>query len=363
MSEQVRVAIIGAGGIGVRHLENLRFLGGNEIVAICDLDQGRAQALAKRAGTARTYRTADDMFAAGEEVEAVVICTPYTIRRQIIQEAANRGVAVYCEKPPAHTIEEGLRIAEIIDRHNLICSVGFNQRYSPAVDRFREVTKGRVVNFVQSIAANASLFTHPLEGWFYIQEKSGGQLMDQAIHTFDLLRYVVGEITDVHVYGNNVIRPVTEDFTVHDTTVTSFRFAHGGSGCHIHSWSTPKGRSELLIAGGDFSLSLRAINSPELHGFFGGPGSEQTPFNETWVQGPPMGRFGEIPKGRKPEDPPDPPHFEAMKTFIEAVKSGDQSQIRSSFLDSLQTLAVVLGMLRSAETGEAVPINAVTMAV
>ena len=362
MPEQVRVAIIGAGGIGARHLENLRFLGGNQITAICDLDQARAHRLAERVG-ARTYRTTEDMFAAGEEIEAIVICTPTKIRRQIIDQAAARGIAIYCEKPPAHTVEEGLRIAEIIDRHNVVCCVGFNQRYSPAVDRFREITKGRTANFVQSIAANASLFTHPLEPWFYIQEKSGGQLMDQAIHTFDLLRYVVGEITEVHTFGNNVLRPVTEDFTAHDTTVSSFRFAHGGSGSHIHSWSTPKSRSELLIAGGDYSLSLRAINPPELHGFLGGPGSEQTPVNETWEQGKAMDRFGEIPQGRKPEDPPDPPHFEAMKTFIKATESGDQSQIRSSYLDSLKTLAVILGMLRSAETGEAVHINSVTAPV
>jgi hypothetical protein len=72
-----------------------------------------------------------------------------------------------------------------------------------------------------------------------------------------------------------------------------------------------------------------------------------------------MARFGVIPAGRKAEEPPDPPHFGVMAAFMEAERSGNQSGIRSSYRDSLNTLAVVLGMLRSMETGQAQAINPV----
>ena len=127
VTDLLRVGIIGAGNIARRHLENLRFLGGNQIVAICDLDLARAQELAAIVDAA-AYQTTDELFGGGVGLDAVVICTPPAVRRQIIEQAAVRGIAVYCEKPPAATVEEGLRIAEIIERHNLICSVGFHMR-------------------------------------------------------------------------------------------------------------------------------------------------------------------------------------------------------------------------------------------
>jgi predicted dehydrogenase len=288
MTEQIRMGIAGAGNIARRHLENLRFLGGNQIVGICDLDLPRAQELASLVG-AQAFRTTDDLFASGEKLDAVVICTPPTVRRQIIEQAAVRGIAVYCEKPPAHTVEEGLRVAEIIERHNMICSVGFHMRYSPAVDYYRELTADRPVNIVQSLAVSPAALLNSLEPWFFIQEKSGGHLMDQAIHTIDLIRYVVGEITEVHTFGNNVLRPKRDDFTIEDTTVSNFRFAHGASGSHIHSWAAPKGRSELLIMGGDFSLSLQSHSAPYVRGVVGRPGDDQTPVDETFVQGPQWG--------------------------------------------------------------------------
>ncbi len=356
VTEQLRVGLAGAGNIARRHLENLRFLGGNKVVGICDLDLLRAQELAGMVG-AQAYRTVDDLFANGERSDAVVICTPPTIRRQIIEQAATRGIGVYCEKPPAATVAEGLRVAEIIERHNLICSVGFHMRYSPAVDRFRELTKDRTANIVQSMAASPAALLNSLEPWFFLHEKSGGHLMDQAIHTIDLMRYVVDEITEVHTFGNNVLRPKSDDFTIADTTVSNIRFAQGASGSHIHSWAAPKGRSEMLIMGGDFALSLQSHSAPYVRGFLGRPGSEQTPVDETFVQGPPMGRSGKISPLRKAEDPPDPPHCGAMEAFLEAVKSGQQSMIRSSYLDGLRSLAVVLGMNRSVETGQVETIN------
>lgn len=351
MTEQLHVGIIGAGNIARRHLENLRFLGGNQIVGICDLDLSRAQELAGMVG-AEAYRTVDDLFAGVQGLDAVVICTPPAVRRQVFEQAAAHGIAVYCEKPPAATVEEGLQIAEIIERHNLICSVGFHMRYSPAVDRFLELTNGHRMNIVQSMAASPAALLNSLEGWFFIKEKSGGHLMDQAIHTIDLLRYVVGEITAVHTFGNNVLRPKADDFTIEDTTISNMRFANGASGSHIHSWAASKGRGELLIMGEGFSLSLQSHTPPYVRGFMGRPGSEQTPVDETFAQGPAMGRTGKISPQRRPEDPPDPPHCGAMEAFLEAVSSGRRSAIRSTYLDGLRSLAVVLGMNRSIDTGQ-----------
>jgi myo-inositol 2-dehydrogenase / D-chiro-inositol 1-dehydrogenase len=220
------------------------------------------------------------------------------------------------------------------------------------VDRFHALVNNHSVNIVQSMAASPAALLNTLEPWFFIKEKSGGHLMDQAIHTIDLLRYVVGEITEVHTFGNNVLRPKADDFTIEDSTVSTFLFARGASGSHIHSWAAPKGRSEMLVMGEDFALTLQSHSPPYVRGLLGPPGREQTSIDETFAQGPPMGRSGKISPLRKNEDPPDPPHCGAMEAFLEAVRNGRQTGIRSSYLDGLRSLAVVLGMNRSIETGQ-----------
>lgn len=353
------VALIGAGNIATRHLANLQFLGDNRVVAICDLDRDRAAALAGQCG-ANVYTDWQTMVAQEPQLDALILCTPPTVRRALFTLAAEHKLAVYCEKPPANTLDEAHKIAHIVQESGMICSVGFHMRYSPAVDRFRTLTAGRPVNLVQSIMASPAALTRSLDSWFFIQEKSGGPVMDQAIHVIDLLRFVVGDITQVQTFGNNVLCPQAADFTIEDSTCTNLRFANGASGSHIHSWAVPKGMDMLTILGADFSLALRPHSPPRVQGIVGWPGTAQTVIDETFPQGPPMGRSGRIPDNRRPTDPPDPPHCEALKVFLAAVRSGDAGQIRSPYADAVQSLAVVLAMLHSSATGavEAVPMKA-----
>jgi predicted dehydrogenase len=344
------LAIIGAGNIATRHLANLEFMGGSRVVGVCDIDPSRAEDMARRAGAA-SYVDFAEMFRREAELDAVVLCTPPSVRRAVFELAAERRVSVFCEKPPADTLDEAHRISRLVRDKGLISSVGFYMRYSPAVDRFRELTEGRPVNVVFSTFMGSAALTGGLDDWFFIKERSGGHIIDQAIHHIDLIRFVAGEISKVQTFGNNVICPKTERFTIEDTTCTNMRFTSGASGLHIHSWASPRSMSDLVIVGGDFSLSLSPHSPPRVHGTLGRPGGKQEAIDETFPQGPPMGRSGQVPKDRRPEDPPDPPHYEEMKVFLDAVRRGDDRQIRSSYADAVKSLSVVLAMNQSIESG------------
>jgi len=347
----LQVGVIGAGNIATRHLANLDFLDGNRVAGICDLEVDRAEELANQYG-ANAYSGFEDLIEQESDLDAVVICTPPTVRRSIFELAAERGIAVYCEKPPADTVEEAQDIAQLVEEREMTCSVGFHMRYSPAVDLFRDLTEGRTFNFVRSISAGSLALSRSLDGWFYIKEKSGGHVMDQAIHFIDLMRFVVGDITHVQTFGNNVVCPKDEVFTIEDTTCTNIRFANGASGSHIHSWSVPKGMNDLTITGADFSLSLTAHSPPRVSGMVGGFKATQDPVNKVFEQGPAMGRGGKISEKRGPEDPPDPPHCGSLAAFLEAVRSGDKRLIRSPYRDAVRSLAAVLAMNRSIDTGQ-----------
>ena len=357
MSE-VNVGIIGAGSIGTRHLRNLEVLPGNKVVAVCDMNAMYAQKLASRV-KANVYTDLADMFKNEPNLDAVVLCLPPTVRREVFEQAALRGVAVLCEKPPARTMEEAQAISHLIDSSGIVCAAGFNWRYSPVLDRVRELTAGRTINVVISTYMSNLALTGGLRDWFYIKELSGGLILDQGIHLIDLMRYLMGDIVEAHTFASNVIRPKSESFTSEDSTTSSLRFASGAIGVHVHSWANP-GSSSFTVSGADFALELDPWGSgqPKLRGIFPGTDGKPCPIQEDFTIASPAPKAADGASTVTPPEPPVPTHFREMQVFLEAVRSGDTRHIRSSWDDAMRSLAVAIAMNRSIESriSEAVPL-------
>lgn len=356
-SDDLSLAIIGAGSIGTRHLSNLEFIGENRVVAVCDADDARASKMANRVG-ARTYPSVNAMFDAEHGLDAVLICVPPGTRRQVFERAAERGIAVFCEKPPADSMEHAQEVARIVGDSGILCMVGFHQRYLPPVDRLRDLLVGRTINVVLStyLSAPALKASTPMTGgvqpWMFNKEKSGGPLMDDAIHFIDLMRYIAGEIESVHTLGNNVARPKGLGFTIEDTFISTIRFASGASGHHVHSWATPWGTTGFAVNGPDFHLNLQLSGPPSVYGTIGDPNGDGTPVRNEFAQAASVGRGGKMAATRSSDDPPDPMHHREMVVFLNAVRTGETSAIRSSYADGMRSLAVVLAMNQSVETGQ-----------
>ncbi len=355
-SDDLALAIIGAGSIGTRHYSNLEFIDGNRVVAVCDADDAQAKKLATRAG-ASTYPSVDAMFDAERGLDAVLICVPPGIRRQVVERAAERNVAVFCEKPPADTLEHAQAVAHIVRDSGILCMAGFNMRYLPPVQRLRELIAGRPVNLVLSTYLSSPALTGGFRPWFFDKARSGGPLVDQGIHFVDLMRYFVGEITSVHTLGNNMACPKGPGFTVEDTAVSTIRFESGAAGHHVHSWATPWGKTTFELNGPDFHLALESSGAtPGVFGTIGDPNGDGTVVRDEFPRAPSIGRDGSR-SGDAPSDaPPDFMHYQEMVTFLDAVRTGDTSDILSSYADGMRSLAVVLAMNRSIESGRVEPV-------
>ena len=109
----INIAIIGAGNIATRHLENLAFLGDNRIAAICDLDENLARAKAATYG-AQAYTDWEKVFEEVEDLGAILICTPPILRKPVIQAAVQHNVPFLCEKPPAQSLREAREIVALL---------------------------------------------------------------------------------------------------------------------------------------------------------------------------------------------------------------------------------------------------------
>ena len=290
-----------------------------------------------------------------QPLDAILICTPPILRKRIIESAAERGIPFLCEKPPAQALEEAREIVGLLKPRRLVHSVGFNQRYAPSVDRCLELLKGRQLNLVDAaVIGNAALNLGLGADWFYLKEE-GGSLFDNTIHTIDVIRYIAGEVASVHAYGSNLTVPRSEGFTIEDSMSINLRFQSGALGSILLSWACAQGRNALTFFGEDIQLSLNTI-PPRIEGTVGRPGERSRSLSEHFAQGPAMGRSGKVHPDRKPEDPPDPPHFEELRIFLEAVRTQSPSGIRSDFADAARTTALLHAIETSIASGNAEPV-------
>ncbi len=192
----INLAFIGAGSIAGTHAKaaNPDVI---KIVAAVDVNAASAEALVAPHG-GRAFRSLDDLFRAmdgGLRVDAVALCTPPSVRREVLARVAERRLHALVEKPLAATADEAGMIASIAHDHpGLVFAVGFCHRFTPAIEQMRALLgKGKIGHLVRF--ENTFAFHYPpmREKWFSDPAISGGgALLDAGCHSVDLFHFLVG---------------------------------------------------------------------------------------------------------------------------------------------------------------------------
>src|SRR5919204_845896 len=112
----MRVGVIGAGWIAEEHVAILARLDGVELAAVCDVDEARARALAGEAAVYADWRELLDR----ERPDAVFVCTPPLVHREVTVDALGRGIHVYLEKPIARGLEDARAIVAAADASDAV---------------------------------------------------------------------------------------------------------------------------------------------------------------------------------------------------------------------------------------------------
>ncbi len=191
--------LIGAGQIGRVREQAIRRASGCELAAIADADPARARSLAASAQAAVCAEYME--LLRREDVDAVIISTPPDSHEEIAVAALDAGKHVLCEKPLAPNPDACRRMLAAAEKANRTLSTGFCQRYFPAVQFVKEtVTSGAIgeLSYVRAFTGHAGLpeFSEP---WVHDKQVvGGGALMDNGIHMIDLVRHILGDITEVY---------------------------------------------------------------------------------------------------------------------------------------------------------------------
>ena len=201
----MRVGFLGTGLIATFHSKMLRAAGDLVERAGCyDPDHTRAEAFAAASGH-QVCASEDEVL---DGCEAVYVCTWTSEHRRLVEAAAERGLAVFCEKPLATGLADALAMAEAVRAAGVVNQVGLILRHSPAYVVGRDLLTDAAAGRLMSVVVRDDQFI-PTQGhygstWRSSRQLAGaGTLLEHSIHDVDMLRMFAGEVEIVNAHRSN----------------------------------------------------------------------------------------------------------------------------------------------------------------
>lgn len=261
-SDVLNIGVIGAGRIGRVHAGNLATrIPGARVGMIADINRDAAGQLAQQYNVAQV---ADDYRAVldNRDLDAVAICTATDTHAQIIEEAAQAGKQIFCEKPIALSLPTIDRALAAVERAGVKLQIGFNRRFDANYRRVRQAIAGGEIGTVELLHIISRDPGPPPIAYVKV---SGGMFLDMTIHDFDMARFLAGsEVEEVYTTAGVMVDPAIGEAGDVDTAVIVLRFASGAIGTIDNSRRAVYGydqRVEVLGSAGAIRTENNYANS------------------------------------------------------------------------------------------------------
>ena len=329
--KKFRIGLIGCGGRQGNHIDELLKMEDVEIAAVADPVEERRVAAALRTGAKRQYKNHTELYdnESKDSLDAIFIAVEPTAHTDTETRAIEMGIPFLVEKPMTLDLEQAEKISAMIEEKKLITAVGFQDRYLDLMEMVKEELpkhkQGGIVN-------GAWIGGIPGVWWWQKKSTCGGQLVEQNIHLVDGLRWLFGEPLSVYAMSQSgMVRPgvdASPEYDTDDYSICLIRFKNNVTAC-LESACYSQGvrpncglvlilndivmdyrlRNNLIITTKDRTVDIKRCN-------------DQT--------------------------------YDLDRAFIDAIKTGDGSLVRSPYQDGLKSLKLAFAANRSMETGETV---------
>ncbi len=181
---KLKMAVIGVGFWGRNHVRVLDELPEVELIAVCDVNKERAEAISEKYGL-KTYGESIEMYRK-EKIDAVTICVWSSRLAEEAMKALKHGKHVLVEKPMANSVKEAQQVLNMAESKKLKLSVGFIERFNPGVKRLKKaIEEGLVGSVVLATAKRVSKWPQRIG--------DVGVVKDTAIHDIDIMRFIFNE--------------------------------------------------------------------------------------------------------------------------------------------------------------------------
>ena len=341
--EPVRIAVIGAGLIGGKHVDYTVACPDAQLVAVADPDPS-ARALAEANG-AKYWADVGEMLAAGG-IDGAIVGTPTALHEPVGMQCVEAGVHAIIEKPICHTLEAAERLNSAAEAKGVKLLTGHHRRYNPWVAEAKRLIDtgalGRLValNCIWCVAKPADYFALD-----WRRAPGGGPVLTNLIHEVDLMRAVVGEIVEVTAQTSNAVR----GFETEDTAAITFRFENGALGSVILSDATPSPWTWEQASGESHPRFHEVDQNP--YRFFGTEAAMEFPKLTIWRHLGDADWTNEI----TPSDArvPRADVYTLQIAHFARVIRGEEEPVVSG-REGQKTLAATLAVFEAAETGRVV---------
>ena len=225
MANQIMLGVIGVGRIGRLHAENLHFrIPGSKVAAIADVRIEAAEEVSSTLGVKKAVRDYRELLK-DKEIDAVIICSSTDTHADIIEEAAEAGKQIFCEKPIDFDLEKIDNALDKVEKYGVKLQVGFMRRFDPTLRRVRQQILDGMIGVPHILRITSrDPEPPPLE---YIKV-SGGIFLDMTSHDFDIARFLIGEdVEEIYTAAGVMVDPRIGEAGDLDTAVITLKFKNG----------------------------------------------------------------------------------------------------------------------------------------
>ena len=337
----LRLAVLGAGLVGRRHIETVRAMPqAAELVAVVDPVADRNQF---DLGAAAWFTDVAQML---DEVrpEALIIATPNNLHAPQGLLACERGIHFLMEKPVTASLDEAALLVDAVAKSGVKTLVGHHRRYLAVVQQAKRlIAQGALGDLV---AASVVWATRKPDAYFnttWRKEPGGGPLLINAVHEIDMLRHLCGEVRSVSGLTSNAMR----GFAVEDSAAALFEFAGGCVGTLV---CTDAGFSPWTIEQGSRENPNFKFSGQSAYRLAGTRGSLELPVLRRWSASNPDEIGWDKPIAATDINPPYRDPFQAqLEHFQRMIRLAEPPLV--SVADGAGTLAATLAVAQSGGDG------------
>ena len=344
---KLRIAILGAGTMGRRHIDYVNTSGDCQLVAICDPDSGVAELAARN-----EVPLFHDAFEALDlaSPDGAIIAAPTNLHEELALACIRRSIVPLVEKPITAALDEGRWLVDEASASGVPVLVGHHRRYHPRIQLLWKLVKGGAIG---SLIGVSLLWAVKKPDAYYDvvwrTRAGGGPVLTNLIHEIDTLRYICGEITSVYAATSSA----TRGFEVEDSAAITLNFTGGVVGSIFLSDAAPSPWSYELTM---FENPSYAHVEGNCAFFFGTEGSIAFPTMELWRYPSADYAGWEQPLEQERHEPADADPLAAQLAHFCRVIRREESPLVSGE-EGLRTLAATQAVLISGSEGNPVELQ------
>jgi len=239
-------------GMGAYHADAIKSAGGANLIALCDLDEARLNKTNEKYNV-KAYKNYNDMLN-DKEIDVINVCTPSYLHVDMAIQAVKMGKHIIVEKPVDISVDKINKLIEEGNKAGVKISGIFQSRTTPLNKRIKDaIDKGRLGSL---IGVHCSLPWYRAQSYYQGAHGSwkgtwdkdgGGSLMNQGVHSVDLLQWFGGKVKSV--FGSFGV--FAHDISAEDKTVAVLKFENGALGTLMTTTCAYPGLSQQILIFGD----------------------------------------------------------------------------------------------------------------